>query len=184
MKKLWLALILLSRACGPEPVMAEPMPANQWHAFKWAMGELRLPVTHGHKKIKDLEPKLEVLFEVVRKVDYVPDQLLYADPLHWARPSEFAISGGQCRDYAVTNYYGARELGLADEQLHVVVGWLKSTGELHAVLRIDAGGQTFVLDNLHEGVLNADDLKDLVPVYAVNRLGWTDLSKKKEKTDD
>lgn len=96
----------------------------------------------------DMDPvaKLELVNRYVNRTDYEDDRRA-ADPnreltperrrslpSHWATLYEFLRSGGDCEDYASAKYFLLRRLGLAAEDMRVVVTYERRLRGFHAVL--------------------------------------------------
>lgn len=104
------------------------------------------------------------------KLKYIPDAVQDV----WASPTEFqAAGGGDCEDFAISKYHDLLSKGFADDQMRIVVGRKKATGELHAVLTVADGGKTWVLDNqFPDSVMPGEHLDTIEQAYQINRTGW------------
>lgn len=119
------------------------------------------------------KPSPDTIAQVQRsyaKMKYIVD----GDKDHWSTPEEFkANGGGDCEDFAMTKYKDLLSYGFPDEAIHMVVGHKKNTGELHAVLTVNDGEKTWVLDNQHPNdVLPIEHLNKMDVAYQINRTGW------------
>lgn len=165
------ALILLTMGLMAWALPAQALTPREFRGWTYAVHDLHLPVTRHSKKIAGFEEKLIQINRQINGVDYVPDDLLFADKGHWETPSEFYLSGGMCRDYVVAKYYALRELGVADQDLEFTAVIIARTGELHAVLVVNYEGRKYVLDNRRADVAaEAEGLRGYRLVYALNRL--------------
>ena len=95
----------------------------------------------------------EILDLVNRTVNsamtYRSDHAIWGVGDHWATPVEMALKGtGDCEDFAIAKYWLLRSLGVADEQLQMVV--LQDTRRqlFHAVLVVHTTSSAYVLDNV------------------------------------
>lgn len=95
----------------------------------------------------------EILDLVNRTVNsamtYRSDRAIWGVGDHWATPVEMARKGaGDCEDFAIAKYWLLRSLGVADEQLQMVV--LQDTRRqlFHAVLVVHTTSGAYVLDNV------------------------------------
>ncbi|SMQ60386.1 Predicted transglutaminase-like cysteine proteinase [Devosia lucknowensis] len=80
---------------------------------------------------------------------YREDSIVWGKGDYWATPSEMALKGaGDCEDFAIAKYWLLRSLGIADEQLQIVV--LQDTRRrlFHAVLVVHTASGAYVLDNV------------------------------------
>jgi predicted transglutaminase-like cysteine proteinase len=92
----------------------------------------------------------------------------------WATPEEFKQrGGGDCEDFALAKYHALLQQGFSDDQMRVLIGQKRKTGEFHAVLTVRDGDNLYVLDNEYpDKVLGADHLKSISRAYEINRTGW------------
>ncbi len=80
---------------------------------------------------------------------YRSDAAIWGKSDYWASPVEMAMKGaGDCEDFAIAKYWALRGLGLADDQLQMVV--LQDTRRqlFHAVLVVHTASGAYVLDNV------------------------------------
>ena len=80
---------------------------------------------------------------------YRSDSAVWGVGDHWATPIEMARKGaGDCEDFAIAKYWLLRSLGVADEQLQMVL--LQDTRRqlFHAVLVVHTASGAYVLDNV------------------------------------
>lgn len=96
---------------------------------------------------------VEMLDQINRSVNsamtYRSDRAIWGVGDHWATPVEMARKGaGDCEDFAIAKYWLLRSLGVADEQLQMVV--LQDTRRqlFHAVLVVHTASGAYVLDNV------------------------------------
>ena len=105
---------------------------------------------------------------------YIPDD---GEDL-WLTPEEFKQrGGGDCTNFATSKMKAAKDLGIPESQMRLMVGPNTHTGEMHAVLHIDTGdGKGWVLDNQYPNHVIPDKkhykLKGFSPLYKINRLDW------------
>jgi predicted transglutaminase-like cysteine proteinase len=67
-----------------------------------------------------------------------------------------------CKDYVVLKEELLRRVGIESERILVMV---RSSGELHVVLKIHYGEREIVLDNLREVLVTMEDLRDTYVLY-------------------
>ncbi len=66
----------------------------------------------------------------------------------WATVMDFVRRGGDCEDYATTKYFLLRALGIASEDMRVVVVYDRSVRDHHAVLAVrSTPGSTWLLES-------------------------------------
>jgi predicted transglutaminase-like cysteine proteinase len=81
-------------------------------------------------------------------VRWVDDMTQYGVPDLWATPlMTFASDAGNCKDYAIAKYVALQEMGVATEDLRLVVVRDRPTKELHAVTALRYEGRWLILDN-------------------------------------
>ena len=104
----------------------------------------------------------------VNATRYRSDRRVWGKRDYWAAPGEFFAKGGDCEDYAVAKYLSLKQLGFDPDKMRIMV--LKDTrrGLLHAVLLVEHGGRTLVLDNLSGRLLTWDQVPNYRPLYSVN----------------
>jgi len=86
-------------------------------------------------------------------ITYKSDQQVWGVADYWADPDEIARKGaGDCEDFAIAKLWALRTLGLAASQLQLIVLDDTRTRAYHAVLAAHVDGQTYILDNLTDGV--------------------------------
>jgi predicted transglutaminase-like cysteine proteinase len=84
---------------------------------------------------------------------YRPDIDLWHVADYWENPSEIAAKGaGDCEDYAIAKYWLLRSLGVAEDDLQLIVLIDKRNGAYHAVLGVHLAGATYILDSLTDHV--------------------------------
>lgn len=137
-----------------------PIPAN-WASF---IEELRGMATE--------EVIRRVNAEVNSRIRYVNDLEAFGAREYWAGPAEtLRRAAGDCEDFAIVKMWLLNQIGLALEDMHIVVVRGPQLPSNHAVLAVQALGQNFILDNLKSHVRLAAQVKDYVPVYSTNAQG-------------
>nr|WP_319382597.1 transglutaminase-like cysteine peptidase [uncultured Roseibium sp.] len=118
-------------------------------------------------------PKVNEL--VNRLLAYREDSALYETGEYWASPTEtLAHRAGDCEDFAILKYALLRDLGIADEDMRIVVLRDAALRQFHAVLTVRHKGQWLILDNRFSRVRFERDLPHYKPLYSVNAAGeWT-----------
>lgn len=116
-------------------------------------------------------PRARQVSEVNRFVNaarYRADGENYGRSDYWASPLEFLARSGDCEDYAIIKYVSLRELGVPMAELRVVV--LQDTvRELaHAVLAVQDGERTVILDNLTGAILPQERITHYRPYYSLD----------------
>lgn len=91
---------------------------------------------------------------------------------HWETPYEFLRRSGQCQDYAIAKFMLLRALGVANDDLRIVV--LRDVDRQldHAVVVAYAGGEALMLDSLSEAVVPVAQAASYRPYYSINETGW------------
>ena len=93
-------------------------------------------------------------------------------PIYWASPGEFFRRHGDCEDYAIAKFLSLRALGFDDAAMRIVVLQDLNLGIAHAVLAVELGGETLILDNQVADVVPARAIRHYRPIYAVNETHW------------
>lgn len=90
-----------------------------------------------------------------------------AGPDVWASPSETMLRGwGDCEDLSIAKMGLLRLMGVADDDMFLVVLRERHRPVDHAVLAVRRGGRMWVLDNRTDKVLPAEAVTDYVPTVA------------------
>lgn len=103
---------------------------------------------------------------------YVIDRANWGISDYWQTPAEFMARGGDCEDFAIAKYLALREAGWAAEDLRVVVVIDERRAAGHAVLIASHQGKAWVLDNVTDEVVEADDVHHYQPVFSVSEMAW------------
>jgi len=100
------------------------------------------------------------------------DLAQYGVPDLWSSPLATLTAGaGDCEDYAIAKYVALREAGIAETDLRLVIVHDARAGDDHAVVAARLDSHWLILDNRWL-VLNEDaDLKQFVPLFAIDRDG-------------
>lgn len=117
------------------------------------------------------KPQLEALKTVNRYFNrwpYKVDRELYGVSEFWATPQEFMKRSGDCEDYAIAKFFALRDLGMANEELRVVILMDQIRRLGHAVLAVYAMGDILILDSLSDLIFSHKKYKHYVPQYSMN----------------
>ena len=105
---------------------------------------------------------------------YKQDNWLYDRNDHWATPTEFLQTGGDCEDYAIIKYLTLRRLGFAAATMRIVMVYDVFSGTDHAFLTVRHDGEIYVLDNRDGRTIEAHYVDRYKPHYAFNEHDlWT-----------
>ncbi|MGF1609471.1 MAG: transglutaminase-like cysteine peptidase [Kiloniellales bacterium] len=116
--------------------------------------------------------QLEEVNRFVNRVSYRRDEETWGEIDYWAAPGEFFASGGDCEDFAIAKYYSLKALGFPTDSLRILV--LKDTRRemMHAVLMVEDGGETLLLDNLSDRLLTWAEAPHYRPIYSINEVAY------------
>lgn len=189
--KAFAAALLLS-ACLASPARGDDLNHNmsafpKWERVTQAVGEVKVIDRPGQNKAA----VLRAVHQKYASVKYIEDmdnagiaagrralgQSPYFVKDYWQTPEEFrANGGGDCEDFAIAKYFDLLALGFKDSEMMIVVGLLKKTQELHAVLRVTVDGQEYILDSFYpDEVKEGEHMRKIMEFYEINRQGWRDL---------
>lgn len=104
---------------------------------------------------------------------YVPDLQNYGVTDYWATPMQISENGGDCEDYAIAKYFTLLAAGVAVSALKIV--YVMRASEPHMVLLVAGDSDSYVLDNLRDGVASLDFCGELHPVYAFSHDGMFEV---------
>ena len=92
---------------------------------------------------------------------------------HWSTLLEFLRRGGDCEDYAVAKYFLLRELGFPAEDMRVLITYVKSARDYHAVLAIRRDdGSSWLLES--DNTIVKGNQRGYRFIYALNEEGIWD----------
>jgi predicted transglutaminase-like cysteine proteinase len=109
----------------------------------------------------------------MNKRPYVTDADNWGVEDYWESPGEFFARSGDCEDYAIAKFLSLKRLGWSDESMRLVALQdlnLNSVG--HAVLVVDYGGKTWLLDNQMQQVTETARVQHYRPVFSINESFW------------
>ena len=102
----------------------------------------------------------------------------YAVDDYWATPLEFIENGGDSEDFAIMKYISLKELGVPPEDMRVVVTNDVLRNNIHTVLSVKIGAETYILDDLNDSVLKDSFAQYYLPLYSVNEQNrWAHIPK-------
>lgn len=124
--------------------------------------------------IKSLPPreKLEKVNQFANRHPYILDINNYGVEDYWAILREFLTLSGDCEDYSLTKYFSLRELGFSADQMRIVALQDTNLRIAHAVLAVEHGGKTLILDNQSPRILVDTEILHYAPLYSVNEKQW------------
>ena len=110
---------------------------------------------------------------VNQSIIYADDQTVWGVPDYWTSPTEVFTKGyGDCEDYAIAKYYTLKMLGFGEDEMRLVILKDERKDELHAVLAVDNGQGSYILDNQAESVLPDSQISYYSPIYSINEHNW------------
>lgn len=100
------------------------------------------------------------------------DLAQYGVPDLWTAPIQTLTAGaGDCEDYAIAKYVALEEVGVAGEDLRLVVVRDTRRREDHAVVAVRLDGRWLVLDNRWLALVEDVELENYLPMFGMNREG-------------
>ncbi len=102
-------------------------------------------------------------------IKYVEDSVNYGTADYWATASETLASGrGDCEDFAILKYHVLAAMGFDRNQMYLTLARDLVRNADHAVLIVQVGGTSYMLDNATNALLRADVSHDYRPVMSFN----------------
>jgi predicted transglutaminase-like cysteine proteinase len=90
----------------------------------------------------------------------------------WATPlTTFASNAGDCEDYAIAKYFALREIGIAEDDLRLLVVRDRRTSEDHAVAAVRYDGRWLILDNRTLDMRQDVDIAEFEALFVIDREG-------------
>lgn len=99
---------------------------------------------------------------------FTEDSKTYGKPDYWATPTEFFRGRADCEDYAAVKFWSLLELGYTSDQLRLAVVKDQRRRILHAVVTVETGGRTIVLDSLFDHPVEQRYVLKYAPVFSAN----------------
>lgn len=126
---------------------------------------------------RDRRGQIEAVNQMVNRARWRDDAVNYGLRDYWATPAELFARGGDCEDYAFAKFTALRALGFANRDLRLVVVYDLARGIPHAVLAVDLGAETLILDSQFDTIFPAAALRRYLPYYSVNEQGgWIHIA--------
>jgi len=130
-------------------------------------------MTLWRTKIQELEfaestVKIREINSFINKWQKNSDSQTYQKEDYWAPPLEFITNGGDSEDFAIMKYASLKELGIATNDMRIVVTNDVLRGVTHTVLSVQINTKSYVLDSQNNTVLEEEFVKYYVPFYSVN----------------
>lgn len=143
-----------------EPTRLVRCFAKEWSAFLEPL------------RNQSLTAKLDAVNRRMNFAPYITDPRNWGVPDYWATPAQFFRKDGDCEDYAIAKYLSLRALGVASEQLRIVIVDDLNLGVPHAVLAVLDGGAAYILDNQIQQVVPMQAIHHYRPIYSINEESW------------
>jgi predicted transglutaminase-like cysteine proteinase len=90
----------------------------------------------------------------------------------WATPlMTFTSNAGDCEDYAIAKYLALLELGIAEDDLRLLVVHLRTKDENHAVAAVRYQGRWLILDNRTLEIRDDTKIAEFDPLFVLDREG-------------
>jgi len=115
--------------------------------------------------------KLQMVNSFFNAVPFQSDIKNWKQDDYWATPLEFlARNKGDSEDYVIAKYFALKTLKLDTKKLYFTYVNSEKFKRPHMVLSYfeSPGADPFVLDNINEEILSAQDREDLTPIYNFN----------------
>lgn len=112
--------------------------------------------------------QLDAVQEFINRWTYITDDELWGVSDYWETPREFTNNSGDCEDYAIAKYMTLKALGWPQSKLRLAVVHDTVRDIPHAVLVVNSGGRSWILDNLADEPVPDSAMTQYRPYYAVN----------------
>jgi predicted transglutaminase-like cysteine proteinase len=90
----------------------------------------------------------------------------------WTSPlATFARGGGDCEDYAIAKFAALRMVGIAPDDIRIVIMHDTIHGEDHAVAAARLDGRWLMLDNRRMAMVADSDVRNYRPTFAIDQHG-------------
>jgi predicted transglutaminase-like cysteine proteinase len=102
-------------------------------------------------------------------VKYTDDTRTHGIPDHWATPFDTLGSGkGDCEDYAIAKFALLRATNWPANDLRIVLVYIRSNREYHAIEATHLGHDWLILDNALSGISPDTKLPSYHPLFVVD----------------
>jgi predicted transglutaminase-like cysteine proteinase len=112
--------------------------------------------------------RLRTVNEFFNRWPYKSDEEAFGRREYWASPTDFMTHSGDCEDYAIAKYFALRQLGLAKEELRIVVLYDRIRNVGHAVLAVYQDDDVLILDSLSNFIASHTRYRHYIPQYSMN----------------
>lgn len=120
----------------------------------------------GWARVRDINRAINLN---IRPVD---DMTQYGVIDLWASPlMTFASNAGDCEDYAIAKYVALQEVGIARDDLRLVIVHDRVLSEDHAVTAIRYDGRWHILDNRTLDIRQDADIAEFDPLFVIDSEG-------------
>ena len=100
------------------------------------------------------------------------DWAQYGYAQYWASPLQTLTSeAGDCKDYAIVKFAILRQLGIAQEDLRLVIVYDSQRQTEHEVVAVRQDQQWLILDNLTMAMLDAKQIRRYYPMFVMDYRG-------------
>ena len=90
----------------------------------------------------------------------------------WTTPLQaVTMRSGDCKSYSIAKYAGAQELGIAADDVRLVIVHSLRHSENHMVVAVYQSGEWFILDNLTNMLVRDREAKDYEPLAVLDYKG-------------
>lgn len=105
-----------------------------------------------------------------RTIRYVEDRELYGRADHWATAGEtLRLKAGDCEDIAIVKMQMLAAQGVRREDMHLVIARDLARASDHAMLVVKLDGQSWLLDNATDKLLDARQSHDYRPILSFSQ---------------
>jgi predicted transglutaminase-like cysteine proteinase len=116
-----------------------------------------------------LAPIAEVNRAINLEIRPVDDMTQYGVVDYWATPlTAFASNAGDCEDYAIAKYVALQEVGIAEDDLRLVVVHDFAINQYHVVAAVRYDGHWLILDNRRSDIRQDSDVTELDPLFVID----------------
>ena len=123
-------------------------------------------------KDQPLDRQLAAVNARMNEARYIIDPINWGVKDYWATLGEFFAKDGDCEDYAIAKYVTLEMLGIDPAAMRIVVLQDLNLRAAHAVLAVQAGGDTVILDNQIKQVISAAKIRHYRPIFSINQQAW------------
>lgn len=121
---------------------------------------------------RPLLEQLQAVNSFMNETRYIVDPINWGVLDYWATPQQFLAKYGDCEDYAIAKYVTLKQLGVAVDDMRIVVLQDLNLRVAHAILAVFVDDRVMIMDNQIKQVVNDRAIRHYRPIFSINEDAW------------